>query len=136
MEGINMKNTKKNIAVAIILILGVLLLFSACRTIVIHSDYDDDDDSRPHPKPKPKPKPKPHISVGDVVIVTGRVERDRNHYYIHDVNSSRTFRIVQLNQQEKNALYERDGEVVKIKLKVTSVESRYSIVAHYVKLYY
>ena len=134
MEGINMKNTRMNIALAILLILGVLLLFSACRTIVIHSDYDDDDGSRPHPKPKPKPER--GISAGDVVIVTGRVERDRNHYYIHDVNSSRTFRVVQLNQQEKNALYERDGEVIKIKLKVTSVESKYSIVAHFVKLYY
>jgi DNA/RNA endonuclease YhcR with UshA esterase domain len=125
-----MNNSKKNIAIIILLVIGALLLFSACRTIVIHSDNDDG--SRPPKKPD---KPESHISVGDVITVRGRVERERNHYYIHDINSSRTFRVVDLSQQEKNALYEREGDVVKIKLKVSSVESRYSIVAHFVKLY-
>jgi len=128
-----MKNSKMNIAVVIFLVIGVFLLFSACRTIVIHGD--DDGGSRPPKKPDKPDKPDKHISKGDVIIVTGRVEREKNYYYIHDVNSSRSFRVVGLSQGEKNALYERDGEVVKIKLKVTSVESKHSYVTHFVKLY-
>ena len=127
-----MKISKKNFVIIILLILAAFALISACRTIIVHADDDYDDDY----KPKPKPKPKPRIRVGSIVVVTGSVERQKNRYYIHDTRSSKSFRVVDLSKSEKKALYKREGDVVKIKLKVVSVESKTFFVARIVKLYY
>jgi hypothetical protein len=135
-EGKNMTNSKYQALLVLFLLLGIFLLFSACRTIVISDDDSSGGTVRPHkPDHNPPPKPERGIRKGDVVTVTGRVERDGNHYYIHDVNSSRTFRLVSLGQHEKNALYKRDGDVVKIRMKVISVESNFSFVTEFISLY-
>ncbi len=128
-----MTNRRNHFLKVLVLILSVFVLFSACRTIVIDSGGSSNGGKpvRPH---KPPHKPERGIRKGDVVTVTGRVERDGNHYYIHDVNASRTFRVVSLGQHEKNALYKRDGKIVRIRLKVISVESRGSFVTHFVSL--
>jgi DNA/RNA endonuclease YhcR with UshA esterase domain len=131
-----MTNSKNHVLLIIMLIAGILLFFSACRTILIDSGSHDNGTVKPHkPDHNPPPKPEKGISKGDVITVTGRVERNGNQYYIHDVNSSRTFRIVSLGQHEKNALYKREGDVVKIRLKVVSVESKFSYVTEFITLY-
>lgn len=136
-----MKSTKKNIALAIILILGVLMLFSACRTIVIHSDYDDDDDSRPQPKPhkpEPKPQPKPEpkgIQSGDVIVVRGVISKASYTYYVEDLDSGRDFKLVGLNKSEEQLLYKLIGRSVKVQIKVVSVHSKKSYNAMLIQVY-
>jgi hypothetical protein len=130
MEGIYMNNSKINSVIIILLIIAVLFVFSACRTIVVHSDDDDDDGGSRPPK-----KPKNGISKGDVITVRGRVERDGNNFYIHDVNSSNTFKMVGLSKGEKAALYKRQEDVIKIRIKIVSVGSKHFYNASVINIY-
>jgi hypothetical protein len=131
-----MTNSKHQVLLILILLLGIFLLFSACRTIIVDTGSHDNGTVKPHkPNHNPPPQHEQGLRKGDVVTVTGRVDRDGNHYNIHDVDSSRTFRLVSLGQREKNALYKREGDVVRIRIKIISVESRYSYVAEFISLH-
>jgi hypothetical protein len=109
-----MTNSKHQALLILILLLGIFLLFSACRTIIVDTGSHDNGTVKPHkPDHNPPPQHEQGLRKGDVV----------------------TFRLVSLGQREKNALYKREGDVVRIRIKIISVESRYSYVAEFISLH-
>jgi hypothetical protein len=132
-----MKDSKKYILWIIFILLTFFLIFPECKTLVI-SGYEDKDNDRNRDREKDRDRDRPHqreIRVGDVITVTGRVGREGNHYSISDVNSSNTFVLLGLGGNEKNTLYKNEGDVVKIRLKIVSVESRNSYSANCIEIY-
>jgi hypothetical protein len=60
---------------------------------------------------------------GEVVVITGRVVHSGNQSYLEDQASDEVFRFVGLQKDEAATLTRLAGHVVRIRLKIISVES-------------
>lgn len=60
---------------------------------------------------------------GEVVVITGKVVHSGNKSYVEDQTSGDVFRFVGLQKDEAAALARLAGRVVRVRLKIISVES-------------
>jgi hypothetical protein len=60
---------------------------------------------------------------GETASITGRLEKDQNHYLLTDVNSGVSYRFVGLKKADEAHLSPYVGKIITVKLKVISTES-------------